>query len=49
VAHKVAAVVDMGINQITYLPHPPQGEGFEPNLTRFAMEVIPRVKALLKA
>jgi 5,10-methylenetetrahydromethanopterin reductase len=49
VAHKVAAVVDMGINQITYLPHPPQGEGFEPNLTRFAMEVMPRVKALLKA
>lgn len=49
VAEKVAAVVDMGIDQITYLPHPPEGEGFEPNLTRFANEVMPRVKALLGA
>ena len=47
VAAQVAAVADMGIDHITYLPHPPQGEGFEPNLTRFAKEVMPRVKALL--
>jgi len=49
VAKKVAAVVDMGISQITYLPHPPQGEGFEPNLTRFAQEVMPRVRAMMSA
>lgn len=49
VATQVAAVVDMGIHQITYLPHPPPGEGFEPNLTRFANEVLPRVQALLGA
>jgi alkanesulfonate monooxygenase SsuD/methylene tetrahydromethanopterin reductase-like flavin-dependent oxidoreductase (luciferase family) len=46
VAEQVAAVVDMGINQITYLPHPPKGEGFEPNIIRFANEVLPRVEAL---
>lgn len=47
VAQMVAAVVDMGIDQITYLPHPPEGEGFEPNVTRFAEEVMPRVMALV--
>lgn len=47
VAEKVARVVDLGINQITYLPHPPENEGFEPNLQRFANEVFPRVRALV--
>lgn len=47
VAKQVAGVVDMGIDHITYLPHPPEGEGFAPNLTRFAKDVVPRVQALL--
>lgn len=48
VAQMVARVVDLGIGAITYLPHPPPGEGFAPNVQRFAQEVWPRVHALLR-
>ncbi len=47
VAQMVARVVDMGITSITYLPQPPRGEGFAPNIKRFAQEVWPEVHALL--
>ena len=47
VAEKIARIVDMGIRYFTFLPHPPPGEGFEPNLERFARDVLPRVRALV--
>jgi len=47
VAERVAEVVDMGIDHITYLPHPPKGEGPEKIMQQFTQEVMPRVRALL--
>jgi 5,10-methylenetetrahydromethanopterin reductase len=47
VAEKVAEVVAMGIDYITYLPHPIQGEGPERIMQQFARNVMPRVHALL--
>lgn len=49
VAEKVAAVVDLGIDHITILPHPPPGGDVLPTVEAFAMQVAPRVRALLGA
>jgi alkanesulfonate monooxygenase SsuD/methylene tetrahydromethanopterin reductase-like flavin-dependent oxidoreductase (luciferase family) len=47
IAHKVAAVVDMGIDRITFLPHTSPATGTaESMVQRFASEVMPRVIAL---
>lgn len=48
VAEQVAAVVDCGFSTIVFLPQPMSVDP-EPTLTRFAREVVPRVRALLGA
>ncbi len=49
IAHKVAAVVDMGIDRITFLPHTsPATDTAESMVQRFAKEVMPRVVALAR-
>jgi alkanesulfonate monooxygenase SsuD/methylene tetrahydromethanopterin reductase-like flavin-dependent oxidoreductase (luciferase family) len=49
IAQKVAAVVDMGINRITFLPHTSPATGTaESMVQRFASEVMPRVVALAR-
>jgi 5,10-methylenetetrahydromethanopterin reductase len=49
VAHKVAAVVDMGIDRITFLPHTSLATGTAESIVqRFASEVMPRVVALAR-
>lgn len=47
VAEKVARVVDMGINRITFLPHPPAGGGIEETIRAFAQVVRPRIESIL--
>ncbi len=49
IAQKVAAVVDMGIDRITFLPHTSPATGAaESMIQRFASEVMPRVVALTR-
>jgi 5,10-methylenetetrahydromethanopterin reductase len=49
IAQKVAAVVDMGIDRITFLPHTSPVTGTaESMVQRFASEVMPRVVALAR-
>jgi 5,10-methylenetetrahydromethanopterin reductase len=48
VAEQVARVVDMGIDQITFLPHPPRGGNTRETISKFAEEVKPRVEAMLR-
>jgi 5,10-methylenetetrahydromethanopterin reductase len=48
VARQVAAVVDMGFENIAFLPHPPPGQTVELTVEAFAREVKPRVEALLR-
>ncbi len=45
VAQKVAAVVDTGIKQITFLPHPPKGGSIHETVQAFANVVKPAVAA----
>jgi alkanesulfonate monooxygenase SsuD/methylene tetrahydromethanopterin reductase-like flavin-dependent oxidoreductase (luciferase family) len=47
VARQVAEIVKLGITQITYLPHPPSGQGTQPILRAWMEEVVPRVKRLV--
>ena len=49
VAEKVAAVVDMGITNITFLPHPAPGASITDIIREFSTQVKPRVEALTKA
>lgn len=48
VAEQVAAVADLGIHNITFLPHPSKSGGVEPTVRAFAEQVKPRVEALLR-
>jgi 5,10-methylenetetrahydromethanopterin reductase len=49
IAQKVAAVVDIGIDRITFLPHTSPATGTaESMVQRFASEVMPRVMALTR-
>ncbi len=48
VAGQVAAVAELGFENITFLPHPPPGQTVEPTVEAFAQEVKPRVEALLR-
>lgn len=47
VAAKIAAVVELGIERITFMPHPPPGQLMEQGLRAFIRDVMPRVDALL--
>jgi 5,10-methylenetetrahydromethanopterin reductase len=47
VASKIAAVVDLGIERITFMPHPPSDQDFEGGVRTLMSDVIPRVSALL--
>jgi 5,10-methylenetetrahydromethanopterin reductase len=47
VAHMVAQVVDVGVDNITFLPHPLCGESPAGIIKDFSQEVMPRVRALL--
>ena len=47
VAQQVAAVVDMGIENVTILPHAPAGGMTATTMREFARSVKPRVEALL--
>lgn len=49
VASQVAAVVELGITQITFLPQPPPGQGVEPIMRAWMEEVVPRVRKLVGA
>jgi 5,10-methylenetetrahydromethanopterin reductase len=48
VAQQVAAVVDAGFKNVTFLPHGPDEEAVEPTIRAFAEQVRPRVEALLR-
>jgi 5,10-methylenetetrahydromethanopterin reductase len=48
VAEKVAAVLDMGIDRVTFLAHPSQASSEETVIRRFAAEVMPRVWSLMR-
>jgi 5,10-methylenetetrahydromethanopterin reductase len=48
VAERVAAVADLGVSNITFLPHPPKGGGIDTTVRAFAEQVKPRVEALLR-
>ncbi len=48
VARKVADVVRVGFRNITYLPHPPPGQGPEKIIRSFAEEVIPLATQMLQ-
>ncbi len=48
VAEQVAAIADLGIRNITFMPHPAQGGGIESTVRAFAEQVRPRVEALLR-
>jgi 5,10-methylenetetrahydromethanopterin reductase len=45
VAQKVAALADLGITGVTFMPHPPPGESVEKGIRAFATEVLPRAAA----
>jgi 5,10-methylenetetrahydromethanopterin reductase len=47
VAQKVARVADLGISNITFLPHPPAGGDTRETMRAFAREVKPRLSQLL--
>lgn len=47
VANKVAAVARMGIDNITFLPHPPRGGSIHETVREFAQTVKPTVEAIL--
>ncbi|MAU08361.1 MAG: hypothetical protein CL607_00950 [Anaerolineaceae bacterium] len=44
VAEKVARVVEMGINRITFLPHPPEGGDVNGTIEAFAQVVRPHIE-----
>ena len=44
VARKVAEVVKMGISNITFLPHPPQGGNIDETINAFADIVKPYIE-----
>ena len=46
VAEQVAAVAELGIDEVTFMPHPPPGVPVELGLRRFVEEVVPRVRSL---
>jgi len=48
VAEQVAPVADLGIRNITFMPHPLKGGGIESTVRAFAEQVRPRVEALLR-
>ena len=48
VAHKVAAVAEMGIENITFLPHPPAGGDTSETMREFARTVKPMVDEMVK-
>ncbi len=48
VAEKVAAVIDMGISRITFLPHETKNTTAEQIVSQFADEVMPRAAALMR-
>ena len=48
VAEKIAAVVKLGIKNITFLPHPPEGGSIHETVREFAQTVKPRVDQLLE-
>lgn len=47
VAHKVAAVAEMGFDHITFLPHPPPGGTVDETISAFARQVRPMVDAMV--
>jgi 5,10-methylenetetrahydromethanopterin reductase len=47
VAEKVAAVVEMGIEHITFLPHPPAGGTIHETVREFATSVRPMVEEMV--
>ncbi len=47
VALKIAAVVDVGIERLTFMPHPPAGRVMEDGLRTLMRDVMPRVSVLL--
>jgi 5,10-methylenetetrahydromethanopterin reductase len=47
VARQVADVIKLGINQITFLPQPPAGQGVAPVVRLWMEEVAPRVRQLV--
>ncbi len=47
VAQKVAQVVELGISNITFLPHPPAGGDTRETVRAFAQEVRPRLAQML--
>lgn len=47
VAHKVAEVVNMGIENITFLPHPPAGGTVHETMREFAQTVRPMVEEMV--
>jgi 5,10-methylenetetrahydromethanopterin reductase len=49
VARRVAAIVELGITRICYLPQPPPGQGVEPIMRAWMEEVVPRVRRLVGA
>jgi len=46
VARKVAAVVKLGIRNITFLPHPPEGGTTAETIRAFARDVKPLVEGV---
>lgn len=48
VAEQVARVVDMGIHDITFLPHPPKGGTTLGTIRDFAEKVKPMIEAMLR-
>jgi hypothetical protein len=47
VTQKVAAVVQLGITHITFLPHPPVGRTITDTMRAFAQTVRPAIEALV--
>jgi hypothetical protein len=47
VARKVAAVVRLGINNITFLPHPPPRKGVRETMQEFILTVKPMVEEMV--
>jgi hypothetical protein len=41
-------VARLGFHNITYLPHPPRGQGPEEIIRRFAQEVVPMAEAMAR-
>lgn len=48
VARQVSAVVQLGFDHITYLPHPPPGQGPQEIVRRFAREVVPMAEEMVR-